>query len=52
MDGTGLNGYEFEQALGGVEGQEACCAAVQEPKELDVTEPLNKWQQMSRIWFR
>ena len=43
-----LNGHEFEQALGGGEGQEslACCSPW-DHKELDMIEPLNNSNNMS-----
>ena len=37
-----LNGYEFEQTLGGSEGQGGLvCCSPWGPKELDMTEQLN-----------
>ena len=43
-----LNGHDFEQALGGGEGQEslACCSPWGR-KELDTIEPLNNSNNMS-----
>ena len=42
LDGIGLNGHEFEQALGDVErqGRLACCSTWVS-KQLDMTERLN-----------